>query len=146
MPRNFKRVPKDVLENLIGKSFSHIKVKANEKKRNLFLRIFIGMVAHYFYNNPDNLIEVGFVQFKKNPEKKELFAVELIPNEEVGVVNAETLYKYYVGDLGSEDLLKEIMENFVNELLTYSQVQSEKITVLTREMQGRRSENDIQKN
>ncbi len=143
MARNIKQVDKEVIENLIKKSFLHIGVTVEDNQINLFLRLFIGIVADYFFKHPDNEINVGFVKFKKNPEKKELFVVELLPNEKVGVVNASTLFEYYTGDLGSAEVLKQTMENFVNELLNYSQVQSNNITVLTSQLEGRRNKNGI---
>lgn len=143
MARKVKKVSKEIIEDLIQKSFRHIGIDVKEDQCNLFLRLFIGIIADYFFNSPDDEIEVGFVKFKKNPEKLELFSVELIPNEEIGIINADTLYRYYTGDLGSAEILKETMDRFINELLIYSQNQSNKITVLTNKMQGRRRENDI---
>lgn len=143
MVRKIKKVNKEVIEELIREALLHIGIKAKEDQCNLFLRLFIGIVANYFFESPDNEVEVGFVKFKKNPNKKELFTVELIPNNEVGVVNADTLLRYYTGDLGSEQILKETMENFVNELLSYSQAQSNNITVLTSQLRERRNEDGI---
>ena len=143
MAREIKQVDKEVIEDLIRKSFLHIGIEPSNQKCNLFLRLFIGAVAEYFFKSPDNEIEVGFVKFKKNPEKRELFSVELIPNEEAGVLNADTLLKYYTGELGSAQALKEVMNDFVNNLLIYSQNQNAKITTLTSKMQGRRNEDGI---
>ena len=143
MARKIKKVNKEVLEELVRKCLLHIGMEPSDQECNLFLRLFIGAISDYFFRFPDNEVEVGFVKFKKNPEKRELFAIELMPHEEVGVVNAKTLYEYYTGDLTSKEVLKEAMNNFVNELLAYSQVQSNKITTLTSRMQERRNENGI---
>ena len=143
MARKIKQVNKEVMENLVKKSFLHIGVTVDENQANLFLRLFIGAVSDYFFRHPDNEINVGFIKLKKNPEKKELFVVELLPNETVGVINASTLFDYYTGDLGSAEELKQTMENFVNELLNYSQVQNNNITVLTSQLKGRRNEDGI---
>ena len=143
MARKVKQTDKEVIENLVKKSFLHIGVTVDENQIKLFLRLFVGVISDYFFKFPDNEITIGFVKFKKNPEKKELFAVELLPNEETGVINASTLLDYYTGDLGSAEILKKTMENFVNELLAYSQTQSNNITVLTSQLRERRNEDGV---
>ena len=58
----------------------------------------------------------------------------LLKNEEIGVINAETLWRYYTGELTSEKEIKSIIGNFVNELLRYSQEQEEEITEMTEKL------------
>ena len=102
-----------------------------EGRSEWLFRLLISGIAQYFFEKPDNYVDVGFIRFKKNPEKEELFTVEILKDEKVGVVNADTLWRYYTGDLTSEKELKSIIGNFVTELLKYSQNQEEEITNLT---------------
>ena len=143
MARKIKKVNKEVLESLIKESFLHLGLTVEDNQTNLFLRLFVGAVAEYFFKFPDNQVDIGFVRFKKNPDKRELFAVELIPSEEAGVLNAKTLHDYYTGELGTSQTLKKTMENFVEGLLAYSQIQSNKIATLTSQLKGRRNKNGI---
>lgn len=136
MKRKLIKVKDKVLDEIISQSLKQVGIKKfNKNQVALLIRLICGGIANYFYDNPDDLIEAGFIRFKKNPDKEEIFAVDLIPNEQEGVINADTLYRYYKGDLWAEDRLKETMNNFVNELLSYSQNQSNKITSMTSKLQ-----------
>ena len=98
-----------------------------------------GIAFHYF-KNPDDLIRVGFLQFEKSPEKSELFKVILLKDMESGVINAETLWKYYKGELRQEAQFKQILDNFLEELIVYSQEQEIDITQLTSSLQKRKGD------
>ena len=136
MARKLTKVNNQVISDLTSYAFKQTGIKeASKEQTALFIRLLCSGIANYFYHNPDDIIDVGFIRFKKNPEKEEVFAVDLIPNEEAGVINADTLYKYYKGDLIAETKIKETMENFVNELLSYSQNQSNNITKITSKLQ-----------
>ena len=140
MARKLKKVNGAVFEQLVKDSFERVGIESVDKDRiALFARLVLGGIANYFFNSPDDLVEIGFFRFKKNPEKEELFAVEIIKNEEAGIINADTLYRYYTGDLTSEQAIKKTMNNFVNELLTYSQSQNSSITKLTSKLKKRRN-------
>ena len=140
MGRKFRKVDKEVLENIVKESLERIGIKTIEtNKVALLARLITSGIALHFFNSPDDLIDVGFLRFKKNPEKEELFAVEILKNEKAGVINADTLYRYYTGNLTSEKALKETMEGFVNELLNYSQKQNNVITELTGNLKKRRN-------
>ena len=136
MTRKLKKVDKEVIESIVEDSLKRAGIKGVKKEESdILLRLIISGIADYFYNNPDDIIDVGFIRFKKNPQKEELLAVDLIVNKQEGIVNADTLNKYYKGDLIAEEKLKGLMNNFVNELLTYSQSQSNKITSMTSKLQ-----------
>ena len=138
--RKLRKVNKEVLESIIRDSLERVGIKTiEEDKVALLTRLIMSGIGNHFFNSPDDLIDVGFVRFKKNPEKDELFAVEIIRDEKSGIVNADTLYRYYTGNLTSEKAIKQTMEGFVNELLNYSQKQSNDITKLTSNLKERRS-------
>ena len=140
MGRKFKKVKGSIFEQLVKDSLERVGIEGVERDRvALFFRLMLGGIANYFFNSPDDLVEVGFLRFKKNPEKDELFAVDIIRDENAGVVNANTLYRYYTGDLTSEQALQNTMNNFVNELLSYSQTQNNSITKLTGNLKKRRN-------
>ena len=140
MARKFKKVNGIIFEQLVKDNLERVGIEGVERDRiALFLRLTLSGIANYFFNSPDDLVEVGFLRFKKNPEKDELFAVEIIRDENAGVHNAETLYRYYTGDLTSEKALQNTMNNFVNELLSYSQVQNNSISKLTGNLKKRRN-------
>ena len=99
MARKFNKESPETLETILKESLEVIGVEMKEDKAKLLLRlIIIGISNHYFYK-PDDLIEVGFLQFCKSPDKDELFRVNILRNKESGVVNASTLWKYYTGQL-----------------------------------------------
>lgn len=144
MARRLKKVNEEVLRPIIEDSFERVGIEGvTREKLALLFRLVSGGIANYFFHSPDDLIEVGFLRFKKNPDKNELFAVEIIRDDNAGVVNADTLYRYYTGDLSSEKALQNTMNNFVNELLSYSQAQSDSITNLTGKLKKRRKQNGI---
>ena len=132
MKRKLKRAQKEELESIVKDCLKTVKIGELKAGRSEWLfRLLISGIAKYFFEQTDNFVDVGFIRFKKNPEKEELFAVEIIKDEKAGVTNAETLWRYYTGELSSEKELKSIVNNFVNELLKYSQEQEEEITNIT---------------
>ena len=132
MKRKLKRAQKEELESIMKDCLKTVKIGELKEGRSEWLfRLLMSGIAKYFFEQPDNFVDVGFIRFKKNPEKEELFAVEIIKDEKAGVTNAETLWRYYTGELSSEKELKSIVNNFVNELLKYSQEQEEEITNIT---------------
>jgi hypothetical protein len=132
MKRKLKRAQKEELESIMRDCLKTVKIGELKAGRSEWLfRLLMSGIAKYFFEQPDNFVDVGFIRFKKNPEKEELFAVEIIKDEKAGVTNAETLWRYYTGELSSEKELKSIVNNFVNELLKYSQEQEEEITNIT---------------
>ena len=140
MARRLKKADKKILEELTLECLQRAgSTNASKEEAALLIRFLMSSIANYFFNSPDDFIDVGFLRFKKNPIKEELFAVELIKDEVTGVVNAETLYRYYKGDLNIERDMKEAVNNFVTELLTYSQRQNEDITNLTGKLSKRRN-------
>ena len=128
-----KREEKDptTLENISEKCFKAMGLDVSREQSNLFARIFLSGISHYFFYKPDDIIRIGFLKVEKSPEKSELFKVTLQKNLEVGVINAETLWKYYTGELIQESKFQEIIQNFMEELISYSQAQEQEITNLT---------------
>lgn len=121
MAREFKQVSDKVLENIIKDGFETVGLTLNKKQCALVLRVIISGIGHYFFKNPDDVVEVGFIRFSKSPRKEELFNAEIIYNEEEGIVNARTLNSFYKGDIFKEAKLKEIIDVFIDDLLCYSQ-------------------------
>ena len=138
MVRKLTKVNNEIIKEIVNGSIKRTGIKnVSEEQAALLIRLICSGFANHFYHNPDDLIDVGFIRFKKNPTKEEVFAVDLIPNSE-GINNADDLYKYYKGELGAGEKIKETMENFVNELLSYSQSQNNKITSMTSKLQERK--------
>ena len=132
MARKLSKIEDRVIEEIVEDSLKRVGIKKVSKKQvSLLLRLIFSGIANYFYNKPDDFAEIGFLKLKKNPIKEEIFAIELISDEEEGVINADTLYRYYKGDLKAEQQIKDTMDNFVSELLAYSQNQSNRITSMT---------------
>lgn len=136
MTRKLTKVNKEVIESIVEDSLRRAGIKKVKKEAAaILLRLIVSGIANYFYDNPDDFIDVGFIRFKKNPQKEEVFAVDLLANEQEGVINADTLNRYYKGELIAEEKLKGLMDGFVNELLFYSQAQNDKITNMTSTLQ-----------
>ena len=76
----------------------------------------------------------------KSPDVEELYKVTIQKNFEAGVINAETLWKYYTGELIRESNFKEIIENFMTELINYSQEQEINISRITSKLEHRKGQ------
>ena len=140
MARKFTREPPETLESILEESLKVIGVEMKEDKAKLLLRLIISGIANHYFYKPDDLIEVGFLQFCKSPDKDELFRVNILRDKESGVINADTLWKYYTGQLQQEKDFKGILENFIEELIDYSQEQEIDITKLTSRLQKRKGD------
>lgn len=140
MARKFKEREPEILENILRESLTIIGVEMEEGKLKLLLRLLMSGIAYHYFENPDDLIRIGFLQFEKSPNKDELFKLTLLRDKKSGVVNAETLWKYYKGELRQEAQFKEILDNFLEELISYSQTQEINITQLTSSLQKRKGD------
>lgn len=129
MVRKFKDMfPKDI-ENIIKDSLRRIGItKVSENQVSLLTRLIFSGISSYFFYNSDNKIRMGYIELLKNPEKEQLFAVNIVKNEFEGVVNADTLYRYYKGELATETQLREVIDEFVHDLLVYAQTQETDIS------------------
>lgn len=141
MGRAFKEESAEVIEKIIERSLNIIGAEFNEGQTKLFLRLIISGIANHYFHNPDDIINVGFLRFEKSPDKNELFKVTIIKNQEVGVVNAETLWEYYNGELKQKQQLKEVLNDFLKELISYSQAQEIDITNLTNSIERKKRRN-----
>lgn len=139
--RKFREKPPDSIEEITKESLKIIGMEnVEEGKVRLLSRLIISGIANYYFHNPDDLIKMGFLQFEKSPNKDELFKVTILRNQEAGVINADTLWKYYKGELHQEAKFKEILDNFLEELINYSQTQEINITQLTSKLQKRKGD------
>lgn len=138
MVREFRERPAEVIEQIIIKSLNILNSKLDEGQIKLLLRLIISGIANYYFHHPDDIINVGFLRFEKSPEKSELFKVTIIKDQGVGVVNAETLWEYYSGELKQKQQFKEVLNNFLEELINYSQAQEIDIMKLTNEIKTKR--------
>ena len=141
MGRVFKEESAEVIEKIIERSLNIIGAEFNEGQTKLFLRLIMSGIANHYFHNPDDIINVGFLRFEKSPDKNELFKVTIIKNQEVGVVNAETLWEYYNGELRQKQQLKEVLNDFLKELISYSQAQEIDITNLTNSIERKKRRN-----
>lgn len=141
MGRVFKEESAEVIEKVIERSLNIIGAEFNEGQTKLFLRLIMSGIANHYFHNPDDIINVGFLRFEKSPDKNELFKVTIIKNQEVGVVNAETLWEYYNGELKQKQQLKEVLNDFLKELISYSQAQEIDITNLTNSIERKKRRN-----
>ena len=139
--RQFRERPPEDIENITKESLKIIGIEdIGEGKVKLLSRLIMSGIANHYFHYPDDLIRMGFLQFEKSPDKNELFKVTILKNKEAGVVNADTLWKYYKGELHQEAKFKEILDNFLEELISYSQTQEINITQLTSRLQKRKGD------
>lgn len=137
--RKFIEKPPDIIERVVKESLDIVGIEEIEEgKIKLLSRLIMSGLAYYYFHNPDDLIKMGFLQFEKSPDKDELFKVILLRDKETGVINADTLWKYYKGELHQEAKFKEILDNFLEGLIAYSQEQEISITQLTSTLQKKR--------
>lgn len=139
--RQFRERPPEDIENITKESLKIIGIEGIEEgKVKLLSRLIMSGIANHYFHYPDDLIRMGFLQFEKSPDKNELFKVTILKDKEAGVVNADTLWKYYKGELHQEAKFKEILDNFLEELISYSQTQEINITQLTSRLQKRKGD------
>jgi hypothetical protein len=87
MVRKFNKEPPETLETILKESLEVIGVEMKEDKAKLLLRLIISGIANHYFYKPDDLIEVGFLQFCKSPDKDELFRVNILRNKSVFLDN-----------------------------------------------------------
>ena len=79
MVRKLTKVNNEIIKEIVNGSIKRTGIKnVSEEQAALLIRLICSGIANHFYNNPDDLIDVGFIRFKKNPTKEEVFAVDLI--------------------------------------------------------------------
>lgn len=140
--RKFIEKPPDIIEEVTAESLRIIGIEdIEEGKIKLLSRLIVSGIANHYFYNPDDLIRMGFLQFEKSPDKNELFKVTILRDKEAGVINADTLWRYYRGELHQEAKFKEVLDNFLEELIAYSQMQEIDITQLTSRLQKRKGTN-----
>ena len=123
MKRRIEERNLSVIEQIVRDSLIHVGVEASDIQVALLLRLIFSGIGKHFFFEPDTKFKIGFIEISKSPNIDELFNVEIIRSEKDKIVNAETLYQYYTGDLARETQLKGILDTFVNELLAYAQGQ-----------------------
>lgn len=124
------RLPKDI-EEIVDECLRRVNIKdVSENQVALLTRLIFSGIANYFYKKPDYKVKMGYIEFIKNPDKEQLFAINILKNDEEGVVNADTLWRYYKGELLSEAKLKVVIDEFVQDLLNYAQTQEQDIMSL----------------
>lgn len=139
--RKFIERSPDIIERVTEESLKIVGIEDVDKgKIKLLTRLIMSGLAYYYFNNPDDLIKMGFLQFEKSPDKDELFKVTILRDKNAGVINADTLWKYYKGELRQEEKFKEILDNFLEGLIAYSQAQEISITQLTSKLQKRKGD------
>lgn len=148
MGRKFEKKEPKLIEDIVAESLDIVGMEVEEDKVKLLARLILSGIGQHYFFNPDDLIDMGFLRIQKSSEKDELFKVTIIRNKSSGVVNAETLWRYYRGDLQQERQFKEIMDTFLHELIDYSQTQEIEITKLTSQLQEkkRRTNHGISQN
>ena len=140
MVRKFEKKSSKVLEDIVEESLKIVGIETDEGKIKLLLRLVMSGIANHYFFSPDDLIEVGFLQFCKSPDKDELFRINILRDKELGVINANTLWKFYKGELQQEKDFKRVLDNFLQELISYSQIQEMSIMNLTNVMEKRKGE------
>lgn len=138
MARKLVKKELSILEDIVIESVRRVGLDLKKEQSLLLMRLIFSSISKYFFLEPDSIIDVGFMRFKKNPAKDELFAVEILRNSTEGVVNADTLCRYYKGELAKEAELKNILNGFMDELIEYSQVQEVNINKITSSLSRKR--------
>lgn len=143
MARELVEKPAIILEDITKKCLKKIGVtNLDDDKIRLLLRLIISGIGYHYFEFPDDLIDVGFLRFKKNPDKNELFNVNIIRSKKDGVINAQTLWRFYKGDLQREQVLRNSLESFLTNLINYSQQQEIEITQSISQLEERKEKKE----
>lgn len=136
MSRNFTYKKSTDIEDIVKECLARIGITEVSKNQvALLTRLIFSGISNYFFNKPDNKITMGYIELMKNPQKEQLFAINLLKNQKEGVINANTLWRYYKGELATEAELKVIIDEFMQDLLNYSQQQEIEIDNITKKLQ-----------
>lgn len=128
MDRKYALMLPQEIEDIVKECLIRVGIKSTSNNQvALLTRLIFSGIAEYFYKQPDNKVQMGYIEFMKNPEKEQLFAVNLLKSEGSGVINADTLWRYYKGELATQAQLKGIIDEFVHNLLEYAQTQEQDI-------------------
>ena len=134
-----------IIERIVEDSLLHVGFNPTSDQSALLLRlIFSGIGSHFFFE-PDTKFKIGFIEVMKSPEVDELFNVKIVRSPEDKIVNADTLYKYYKGDLARAEQLRDILDTFVNDLLKYAQGQEVSIASTVNRINTRKADNTKKK-
>lgn len=131
MARQQEKQSPEIIEEIMVNCLKAVGIDSKKGQSDLLVRLFLSGLARHFFTRPDDIFDIGFIHLEKSPKKEELFTMSLIKNPSEGIYNADTLWKYYNGELLKEIKFKEVMENFFQELIDYSQEQELEITELT---------------
>lgn len=138
MARKQEQQPPKIIEDIMDNCLKAVGIEAKRGQNDLLVRLFLSGLARQFFIRPDDMFDIGFIHLEKSPKKEDLFTMSLIKNPSEGIYNADTLWKYYNGELLKEIKFKEVMENFFQELIDYSQEQELEITQLTSTIQTKK--------
>lgn len=150
MGRKYTLMLPQEIEDIVKECLLRVGIKgASNNQVALLTRLIFSGVAEYFYKQPDNKVRMGYIEFMKNPDKEQLFAVNILKSEGVGVINADTLWRYYKGELATEAQLKGVIDEFVHNLLEYAETQEQDIVNINNKTtveltKKRRKKNGIQ--
>ena len=142
MARELVKKPPETLEKIMEDCLKLIGVEVEENKIKLLLRLLVSGIGNHYFTSPDDLIDVGFLRFQKSPDKDELFKVMILRDSNEGVVNANALWRYYNGDLKRERDLKNSLESFLTNLISYAQQQEIEITKSISQIEKRKEKNE----
>ena len=142
MARELVKKPPETLEKIMEDCLKLIGVEVAENKIKLLLRLLISGIGNHYFTSPDDLIDIGFLRFQKSPDKDELFKVMILRDSNEGVVNANALWRYYNGDLKRERDLKNSLESFLTNLISYAQQQEIEITKSISQIEKRKEKEE----
>lgn len=132
-----------ILEQIVYDNLHFIGLQeATRNHAALLLRLIFSGIGKHFFFEPDTEFQIGFIKIKKSPDKDQLFNVDIVRSEENDVVNADTLWKYYTGELFREKQLKDVLDNFIKELILYSQAQETDIMKMTTNLSLKKAEKE----
>lgn len=123
MKRKIEEVPSAILEDIMADSMKRTGIEATPAQSALLIRLFFSGISRHFFFNPDTMTKVGFINIQKSPDIDELFNVSITRSPNDNIVNADTLWQYYTGDMLREKKLRETLDMFVEELVQYAQAQ-----------------------
>lgn len=126
------------LERVVLESALHVGIEMTDGQCALLLRLIFSAIGQHFFFNPDTRYQLGFINISKSPSIDELFNVSIIRSEADDILNADLLYKYYTGELARVKQLKNVLDEFVKQLLSYSQEQEISIGMLANDIMSKK--------
>lgn len=122
-----KVIKEDVLLIALNKMFQSCNIEASLEQQKRLLYYFVATMSKYMAEHADYMVQIGKNIYleKGTCQTRELFRLS-IPQavynhkKKYEINNAEDLYRYYTGGFYEADRIREVVDQFLENMLDYA--------------------------